>query len=263
MNNGSIHFYIEHSDGFVFFDNEVDMFEYAKKHNTFLDECLVYDHEEMGLKEITRKDIEHGGIDYSDDCETIEQYVMRRSDAEFDYLDTIIKLREHNEYLDGECDRLSELESIIWTQLYGEEKVLDDTKRQHLSDAINKLKEGLKNENQKVCTLVAKIHGCLSPEDCKRIVEENKQLKEEIEQLNKKKSIKWSREFAMPLIEKLREENKGLKKEIKEMKNIVNECNDWVDTCRNDNGFIESYDMRAIDFRLSGGKEDSESDSDL
>ena len=38
-----------------------------------------------------------------------------------------------------------------------------------------------------------------------------KKLKEEIEKLNKMKSIKWSREFACPEIQRLKEENEKLK----------------------------------------------------
>jgi hypothetical protein len=44
-------------------------------------------------------------------------------------------------------------------------------------------------------------------------MQENAKLKEENEKLNKMKSIKWSREFAWPLIEKLKEENTKLMKE--------------------------------------------------
>jgi hypothetical protein len=39
-------------------------------------------------------------------------------------------------------------------------------------------------------------------------------LREEIDELNKKKGVKWSREFAMPLIEKLKEENVAKEKEL-------------------------------------------------
>lgn len=249
----TIHFYVGSETGeYIFFDNEIDMYEYAMKHNLDIDstDCLVYDHAEMGLEELTREDIEHGGIDYSQEGETLQDYIFRRSDAECDYLDMIVKLRKdfkergnrmdeylskiielrkdrdkyfkylkekdyececirermveaetlneklkkENKELEGECDRLSQLETIIWTQLFGEEKVLDDTKPHILEDAINKLK-----------------------------------------------------------------------KENKEMNKIINECEEWVDLCKNDRGLIESYDMRAIDIRLRGGREetDSESDNDL
>ena len=50
-------------------------------------------------------------------------------------------------------------------------------------------------------------------EDMEKLEVENEKLKEEIEELNKKKSIKWSREYAMPLITQLKEENEQLKQE--------------------------------------------------
>ena len=48
-------------------------------------------------------------------------------------------------------------------------------------------------------------------EDLKRAEEENKKLKKENEELNKKKSIKWSREYATPRIKQLEKENEELK----------------------------------------------------
>lgn len=54
-------------------------------------------------------------------------------------------------------------------------------------------------------------------EQIDKLKEEIKELQEENEELNKKKSIKWSRDFACPLIEKLREENKYLRETIKKM----------------------------------------------
>tara|TARA_R110000824_G_scaffold315496_4_gene502640 strand:- start:267 stop:770 length:504 start_codon:yes stop_codon:yes gene_type:complete len=48
----------------------------------------------------------------------------------------------------------------------------------------------------------------------KDLKEENEKFKEEIEKLNKMKSIKWSREFACPEIQRLKEENEKLKEII-------------------------------------------------
>jgi len=49
---------------------------------------------------------------------------------------------------------------------------------------------------------------------CPDIKEDYEKLQKENEELNKKKSIKWSRDFACPLIEKLKEENEKLHEEI-------------------------------------------------
>ncbi len=53
----------------------------------------------------------------------------------------------------------------------------------------------------------------VKPSQVAQLMKENAELKEENEKLNKMKSIKWSREFACPLIEKLKEENTKLMKE--------------------------------------------------
>jgi len=93
----TIHFYVGSETGeYIFFDNEIDMYEYAMKHNLDIDstDCLVYDHAEMGLEKLTREDIEHGGIDYSQEGETLLDYINRRPDAETDYLDMIVKLKK-------------------------------------------------------------------------------------------------------------------------------------------------------------------------
>ena len=66
-----------------------------------------------------------------------------------------------------------------------------------------------KKEIMEFCDIQIQNYGMLK--------EENKKLKEENTKLNKKKSIKWSREFAMPLIEKLKEENEKLRKQNEEL----------------------------------------------
>jgi len=48
------------------------------------------------------------------------------------------------------------------------------------------------------------------------LIYDNDILKEEIKELNKKKGVKWSREFAMPLIEELKEDLVSAMEEIKE-----------------------------------------------
>ena len=47
---------------------------------------------------------------------------------------------------------------------------------------------------------------------------QNEKLIEENKELNKRKSIKWSREFAWPLINKLEEQNIEWKEENEELK---------------------------------------------
>jgi chromosome segregation ATPase len=64
--------------------------------------------------------------------------------------------------------------------------------------------------------------------ECMGLMKENNELKEQIEQLNKKKSIKWSREFAMPLIEKLREEIIIIKVENRELKERLQSKKDKI-----------------------------------
>lgn len=61
--------------------------------------------------------------------------------------------------------------------------------------------------------------------------EDNEELKIEIEELNKKKSIKWSRDFAWPLIEKLKEENKKLKEKIICLEPKTEEVNAFCPNC--------------------------------
>ena len=51
--------------------------------------------------------------------------------------------------------------------------------------------------------------------DNEKLREENSQLKDEIEKLNKMKSIKWSREFACPEIKKLREKIQHLEERLR------------------------------------------------
>ena len=58
--------------------------------------------------------------------------------------------------------------------------------------------------------------------DNEKLREENSQLKDEIEKLNKMKSIKWSREFACPEIKKLREKIQHLEKENERLKICFN-----------------------------------------
>ena len=80
-----------------------------------------------------------------------------------------------------------------------------------LEEENKKLQEHLDKAREVSNKLIGENNTTMPSQSC--LYRENKKLNDEIKELNKKKSIKWSREYAMPLITKLKEELK-LKDEI-------------------------------------------------
>ncbi len=122
-------------------------------------------------------------------------------------------LEAENEQLKQEHSKFNE----IWeTEGITEQQIID--MRRGISDKceeIKKLKkeiEELKEENENSIEIQA-FEGYKI--EYEKLEKEIKKLKEEIEELNKKKSIKWSREYAMPLITQLKEENEKLKEKLR------------------------------------------------
>ena len=69
------------------------------------------------------------------------------------------ELKEENEHLDRECDRLSELEVIAWTDFYGEKEVIDDIKCYIFRRDIIKMKEDNKKLKAKADCFTALVYG--------------------------------------------------------------------------------------------------------
>jgi hypothetical protein len=163
----TIHFAIQHDDGcYTFFDNEIDMYEYAMKHNYDINstECMVYDADYNGVKEITRDAlIEGGGIDHTEEGETLLDYINRRPDAETDYLDMIIKLRKEIDDLKTQLIKVPKK-----SMNYGYMKNLEKENKQLIKkfDSIQEYIDLDKNENGLITNYELRaIDFRLNPED--------------------------------------------------------------------------------------------------
>lgn len=127
-----------------------------------------------------------------------------------------------------------------------------ETKNKELQEENKNLKENLTDYHTMMTKCDAEVEFSFGTQDKKinpKLLDDMEhipyyigQITEENEELNKKKGVKWSREFAMPTIEKLREENEQLKEaaacgsaQIKNLKEQLNkkmevQCDD--DDCR-------------------------------
>jgi hypothetical protein len=211
----TIHFYIELTGEYIFFDNEIDMYEYAKKHNIDYDECFVYDPDHMGLKEITRDDIEHGGIDYSEECENLLDYIYRRPDAETDYLDEIMKHREQVEFL-KENSLFNKGEVVRLKKELNYAKIRETKVRER----------GVELEND-ICGLGDTI----------------KKLEKDIDDLKTQLTKVPMKSMNYRYMKNLEKENKQLIKKFDAIE-------EYIDLYKNENGLITNYELRSIDFRL-------------
>jgi len=75
----------------------------------------------------------------------------------------IEELREENETLENEVDRLSELESIAWIDFYGEKEVIDNIKIYKFREDIQKMKDI--NEVQEAQIYFTKASECLDMDE--------------------------------------------------------------------------------------------------
>ena len=154
------------------------------------------------------------------------------------------KLKEENKFLDEKVSYLCQThkKSIEKLSEMHEKEVIELKNHARIGIKLQKKNKELKEENKELQEKYDKLHvdkiakELLDEAQIEELKEENeaqyiitndieqhedyeeyfgiiKKLEEEIKELNKKKSIKWSREYAMPLITQLKEEIK-LKDEI-------------------------------------------------
>jgi len=118
--------------------------------------------------------------------------------------ETIKTLQFHNGCLEEEMDTFKQqtIQDAYKCHYDTWKKEQEDIVITELKEEIEKLKEILDD---------IELHPDYEDTIKSTIETAQKELKKEIVELNKKKSIKWSREYACPLIKKLQEENEKLK----------------------------------------------------
>jgi len=96
----------------------------------------------------------------------------------YEFSKELVKENMKLKFLNSVGDNQETVEKIEFL----ENKILDLEKEiEELENDNEELIEKFKKENNKVCNLVSKIHQTFSPEECKRIVKENEELKKEKE----------------------------------------------------------------------------------
>jgi len=124
-------------------------------------------------------------------------------------LEAIVELKQENEELEEELEIARKIIDSKETSWKTNKRLLQENEK--LKEENKKLQEHLDKAREVSNKLIGENNTTMPSQSC--LYRENKKLIEEIKELNKKKSIKWSREYAMPLITKLKEELK-LKDEI-------------------------------------------------
>tara|TARA_R110000850_G_scaffold28329_1_gene79248 strand:- start:2151 stop:2963 length:813 start_codon:yes stop_codon:yes gene_type:complete len=95
-------------------------------------------------------------------------------------LEEVKELKDQHDYLEGETDRLGELETIAWIDFYGEKEVVDDIKAYRFRIDIVDMKE----DNKKLKVKYESMCSEQAESDCakyiKELQEENNKLKAEL-----------------------------------------------------------------------------------
>jgi len=159
--------------------NKKELYELSKKlveENKTLQLFINGDEEKVEFLENKILDLENKIVEQ--DVEICNLKLELKYDGGYEQLFSEVKA-ERDDLQDDLCDLSSELEEkqseIV--DLEKSVKELEDTLKLK-EEEVSMLIYEKRQENNKVCNLVSKIHQTLSPEDCKKLQEENRKLKE-------------------------------------------------------------------------------------
>jgi len=170
--------------------NKKELYELSKKlveENKTLQLFINGDEEKVEFLENKILDLENKIVEQ--DVEICNLKLELKYDGGYEQLFNEVKA-ERDDLQDDLCDLSSELEEkqCEIVDLEKSVKELEDTLKLK-EEEVSMLIYEKRQENNKVCNLVSKIHQTLSPEDCKKLQEENRKLKEQLEEKN---TIKFS-----------------------------------------------------------------------
>jgi len=198
--------------------NKKELYELSKKlveENKTLQLFINGDEEKVEFLENKILDLENKIVEQ--DVEICNLKLELKYDGGYEQLFNEVKA-ERDDLQDDLCDLSSELEEKQ-CEIVDLEKSVEELREEvsnfateiegrsaqirHFEKIVEELEDTLKlkeeevsmliyekkQENNKVCNLVSKIHQTLSPEDCKKLQEENRKLKEQLEEKN---TIKFS-----------------------------------------------------------------------